>query len=268
MNKQYASGLGIAVVALIIGAVVMFKGPGDGTETALTPKMTLALGAAAQVPDDVAIYSSSLDLARQWQRVWESNAVQNLVALPTVQQLWMQAQKNPGFTGIMRTLETSPLAVQGLPVLRDALSTEVFVCAGPELPNVISAASELYGEIYFEQMRMKLMNRGPSADVNIASIIESLLAKEGELKVPSVLFGFRLTDVAAATKFLDTWIPGIGATPVGAIEKRAIQDGQFYVLDMSAEKIPNEVLQQMTLEFQRAKVSADPGPARTLGKLQ
>ncbi len=36
-----------------------------------------------------------------------------------------------------------PLFVQGLPVLKDAISSEVFVCAGPELSSFVEAASQI-----------------------------------------------------------------------------------------------------------------------------
>jgi hypothetical protein len=278
MNKQFAFGLG-ALVVIGVGALVFMKSSGDlpeedglpqndppkkleslPLEKGLTPELTAALGAAAHVPDDVSVFTSRMNLASQCQRVWESNAVQNLVQLPSVQQLWMQAQRHPAFGSFMQTAHTFPLAVQGLPILRDAVSSEIFMCAGPDLPVTLNAIGELYTEMNLARLKGVIAGGGRApVDFDIGTMIQTVLTKEKELRVPSVLIGFRLTNPAAATNFLDTWLPQIGQTPIGAIEKRAINDSQFYVLALSGQQAPPAVIQQLTLELQRGLVPPELG---------
>ena len=272
MKKQYIIGLGIVVAAIIVGTVVQLRGTGGSpkgqpqtpatepstVEAVPTPEMNGDLGAASRVPEDVSVYASTMHLARRWQQVWESNAVQNLVALPVAQQFLTQLQQHPLVASFVRALGNYPLAVEGLPVLRDALSTEIFVCAGPEVPETLNALSELYGEMTVAGMRSQLRNGGgPPGDVDITSMIEAVLNKEGQLRVPSVLFGFRLTDVDAATEFLDRWIPRIDTSPFGVIAKRTIKNAQFHVLAVSGEQIPNDAMRQLAAELEVARVPAD-----------
>ena len=297
MRKQHAWGLGVVGVLLVVGAVVMqgctqqqrdaeqptpeakqavpdskpvtpdsgsqASGSGSGSLTVelgpLTPETIEALGAAARVPDDVSAFSSSLHLVRQWQRVWQSNAVQSLVALPTLQQMWMQTRQHPNFTALIQTLDTHPLAVQGLPVLRDAFSTEVFVCTGPDLPGVLAAV----GGVYAEAVLLGAVSGfeedagGPPSEFDVTAILEAVLEYEDQLRMPSLLIGFRLTDIDAATKLLDAWIPRIPVAAVGEIEKRTIQETQFYVLAVSGEQVPDENMQQIIVEMEKAKVPTD-----------
>jgi hypothetical protein len=132
MKKQYIIGLGIVVAAIIVGTVVQLRGTGGSpkgqpqtpatepstVEAVPTPEMNGDLGAASRVPEDVSVYASTMHLARRWQQVWESNAVQNLVALPVAQQFLTQLQQHPLVASFVRALGNYPLAPRR-PVDRD-----------------------------------------------------------------------------------------------------------------------------------------------------
>lgn len=275
MNKGLAIGIAVVAAALVIGTVVLKSDKEQAPDTETTPlvigeaavdpglttEISDGFGAAAQVPDDVSAYSASLNLAERWTRIWQSNAVQNLMALPTVQQAWMQAQGPPFFTSLMQTANTHPVAMQGLPVLKDALSTEVFVCAGPDLAETVGALGHLYGEMQLARMQSQIAGATGAATNNLEStfgdMIETVLQNEDRLKLPSFLIGFRLTNVEAATLFIDEWLPLVNTGPVGVIEKKTISDGQFYVLDTSGQQLPDSVIAQMTSALQSTKQPAD-----------
>jgi hypothetical protein len=186
-------------------AAVVSEQSAAEVEAGLTPQMVADLVAAARVPSDVAAYSASMNVAPRWQRVWESNAVQNLVSLPTVQQAWMQMQRHPAFTSFIQTATTHPLAVEGLPVLHDAVSNEIFVYAGPDYPDTSSAISELHCEMTLANLKSGITGAigGSPGSPDINQLIESVLAKEERLKVPSILIGCRLNNVEGAKQFLD-----------------------------------------------------------------
>lgn len=267
MNKGIAFGLGVVAVALVIGAIVFQAGqepspdaPAVLVDKGLTPETTEAFGAAIHVPDDVSSYSSSMQLLSRWQGIWESNAVQNLVKLPTLQQLLMQAQQHPSFTSLMQTLNTHPLAVEGLPVLRDAMSNEVFVCTGPDVPELLDALGDLYGEINAARLDAALTGLGgrPAGfDTRMSGIIEAVLENEDRLKMPSMLIGCRLKNVDAATQFLDSWIPRISTTPVGEIQNRSIKDAPFYVLNVSGTQLPGNVARQISESLKSSPLAPD-----------
>jgi hypothetical protein len=294
MNKGLAIGIAVIAATLVIGTVVFNSShePAADTETTrqvvvdettrqvvvdeaarqvvvdeaadesgLTTEIADGFGAAARVPEDVSAYSASLNLAERWTRIWQSNAVQNLMSLPTVQQAWMQGQSHPFFASLMQTAETHPVAMQGLPVLKDALSTEVFICAGPNLAETTSALGDLYGEMQVARLQSQIagvtIGSASSMESAFGDMIETVMENEERLKLPSFLIGFHLTDVDAATQFIDEWLPQINTGPFGVIEKRSINDGQFFVLDTSGQQLPDGVIAQMTSALQAANQPAD-----------
>ena len=242
MSKMSKSSwLNVIAVLLIVGLIVLAVLPSRPLpKTPLTPAMSEDFGAMLKVPEDVSFYASSMHIARRWQAVWESNAVQSLLQLPIVQQL----SRHPALKQIQMQAEMNPLFVQGLPVLKDAISSEVFVCAGPELTSFFKAANEVMtaGRVAQIQELFESRNRYDD-DVPgeiIEAVIDSVLANKKELRVPSVLIGCKLTDPAAAKKFLDTWIPKIGPLPVSEIETKKVAGAECYVLKLRGTDIPKD----------------------------
>lgn len=267
MNKGLVIGLGGA--AVLVAGLVAFKWSlvepeADGIAVAEADReVVVDVGAAAFVPQDVSAYSSTIGLGSRWDRVWTSNAVQNLFSLPAVQQMWMQAQQHPAYQSFLQTAMTHPLAVQGLPVLKDALSNEVFVCTGADVPELFHALADLRGELTFLQWQAGIAGAtgGSPEDFDSAAVavglIESVLSRQDQLKAPSVLMGFRLSDAAAVTKFLDTWLPQIDAAPVGSFEKRDVNGVSFYVFEITAEGVPDEVMFEMAAALESEGIAPD-----------
>lgn len=271
MNKGLVFGLG-CVAALIAGVVAFLLSQGDpdadGKAASVAGEVAVDVGAAAFVPQDVSAFSSTMGLVARWDRVWNSNAVQNLMSLPSVQQMWLQAQGHPAYQSFLQTTKTHPLAIQGLPVLKDAISTEIFVCTGADVPVFFHALTELHGEMTWLQWQAGIAGAtgGAAPDIDASAVatqlIESVLARKDQLKAPSILMGFRLTNADAATQFLNTWLPQIGATPVGSIKQREVNGASFHVMEISAEDLPDEVMTQMAASLQSG--GFDPDVARRL----
>jgi|GEM_PF-2659331 hypothetical protein len=280
MNRGILVGFGGAAALLVVGAIV-FKSGGEPepdqvpdksvvkvdadqpSETGSETELVVDLGAAVQVPADVSAFSSTMNLVSRWQDVWESNAVQNLLSIPTVQQMWMQAQQHPVYASFMQTATTDPRAVEGLSILHEALSTEVFVCTGSDLPEVFQAIGELQGELTLMRWNAGLagVTGGSVEDVDNAEavnrMIEAVVTNQDRLKLPSVLIGFQLTDADRATQFLDDWLAQVDALPVGAIEQRQIKGTTFYVFEASGDDVPPPMMEQVTAALASAQVTPD-----------
>ncbi len=254
MSRKHAWSLVVAIVvvaAVVAGVVILKPGKqpaGPAPLTALTPEMAKDFGALMRAPADASVFSSSQHLLPRWKAVWESAAVQSLLDLPLAQQLRTQIGRHPVYRGLQKQLETNPVLVQGMPVLEDAISTEVFVCAGPELADFAAAASSLMNSARFASLKGMKEGTGPGA-MNAAmteAFIDGVLASGDQLRVPSVLMGFRLTKPEEAKKFIDAWVPKIGPLPEGIeIKKATIAGAEFYTLELAGEDVPDDAFAAM-----------------------
>lgn len=276
MNKGIIVGFG-SVAALVVAGVIAFQladdpepAVPDGAagkltdqpgESGVTAEITIDLGAAAQVPADVSAFSSTMNLVDRWQGVWNSNAVQNLMSIPTVQQMWVQAQQHPVYASMMHTATTDPRAIEGLAILKDALASEVFVCSGSDLPEVFHAIGELQGQMSMMQWNAGIAGAtgGPPEDpAAIAGrMIEAVLARQDRLKMPSLLIGFRVSDSDRVTQFLNGWLAQLDALPIGAIGQRQVKGAGFYVYEVSGEDVPPQALDQMAASLESAQLPPD-----------
>ena len=247
---RYRAVAMLAVVLLLV-AVLFHPGcgaddePGD-TADKRTPatEYDRTVGAATYVPQDVSFYFSTLRAGSRVRKIYESRAVQNVVNLPSVQQVIAMVNANPQVREVLGVLATHPLAVEGLPVLKDAVSNEVFFCGGPELPDTLAAVGRAYWGIYFGSIESMLLtarsgNR-PDGDAAIGRmVVDTILADKEHLRVPSFLMGFKLTDVGRANAFLDKWIAKIPSPGKKIrIKKESLAGGSLHVLRLSGKDLP------------------------------
>ncbi|HUT33015.1 MAG TPA: hypothetical protein VNE39_06020 [Planctomycetota bacterium] len=234
MPAKLRAFVAVAIVALLAVGVYLWR-RGPALKTPLTPEMQKAFGAAAYVPEDVSAYAAHMDLGPSLRAVWNSQAVQSLVALPLVQQFWMQVQQSPPYREFARASKTQPALVEGLPILDDAVSSEVFACAGPEFPEFLGAAGAVFNTIQLAGFRRGMAGVNPDAEPPTAAILDIIVANEKRLQVPSLLLGFKLTRPDAARDFLDSWIPKIGPTPFGEFARKSRGAGALHVLELHGE---------------------------------
>ncbi|NQT85873.1 hypothetical protein HQ560_03855, partial [bacterium] len=253
MNMKMRSVAVFAIMAVWVGAVV--PASGGGLVTPLTLETREGLGAAAYVPDDVAVYSSAFRLLDQWTRIWQSNAVQSLARTPLAQYALAWVQMNPFFRQAQMQLQQNPFVIQMLPVLKDAMSNEVFVCAGPESVQTLGALLRIIQSVQRQGVRVGLQGGDGPGQPDVGLLLQTVLAEEQHLRMPSVLMGGKLKNAAAATQFLDLWMPQIPPTPVGKVEKKAIRGANFYVLDFKGSSLPPEVFADLARELARAKIA-------------
>ncbi|MHC5057303.1 MAG: hypothetical protein ACYTKD_21730 [Planctomycetota bacterium] len=253
-KKLLLSGTVVAGVGALVAATVLLI-PGCSVQPTLTPEMKKELGAAVWVPEDVSVYSSMRHPARQSRQIWESNAVQNLVRLPLVQMMWNQMAGSSEYQQGMAMPRGSPLVQEGLPVLKDAFSTEVFSCAGPEMVDALQALADIMNTMRLAGLEDALADRdGTSRGPEVLPLVEAILEHKDRLRMPSFLIGFKLTDEGAAKRFLDSWLPRIGPTPVGRIEKRPLGGVDFHVLELKGESIPERDMESVLRELEKERV--------------
>jgi len=249
----------VVPAAGVLALVMLIASPGCSVKpvprTPLTPEMQEELGAAASVPEDVAFYSSTMDVAGRATRIWKSEAVMGLVRLPFVQMMMAEMYRSPGYGQVMSVLHTHPLALEFLPVLKDAVSTEVFLCAGPEMVDSLEAFAGVVGVIQMAGLQAAINEEaGGTGEPDVPAMIDAVLTFKDSLRMPPILVGFKMTDEVAAKGFLDTWLARIGPTPVGAIEKQPLAGGEFHVLELKGESIPAQALDSFMSDLEKERV--------------
>jgi len=241
-----ATAVAIVIVAV---AVVVATWPRQRLAR-LTPEVEAAAGAAARVPSDVSTFSSYFDVGNRATAVWQSNAIQNILRLPLVQQGLAELNRHPAYRHFQTQLSRHPLFVEGLPVLKDFASTEVFVCTGPRLPRLVRAYGAVGSAWRGEIFRFTFTGpRSPGAGPRLGKVITAVVANGQDLRVPGFLLGGKLTKPQAAAKFLEKWAPKIPPTPLGSVQRRRIREADFYVLELSGEKLPADLISEVSREL-------------------
>ena len=117
---------------------------------------------------------------------------------------------SPEYQDAMTMLKNSPLAIEGLPILKESIAEEVFICAGPRVPAFIAAVEQVQRISQAQSFAQAFTD--PVADPTVIPqpIIDALLANQEELRMPSVLIGFKLGTPEAANEFLDKWRKKLG----------------------------------------------------------
>jgi hypothetical protein len=243
-----------AIVLSVALAPLGSRGTVRAAATPLSPVMRADLGAAALVPENVSCYSSSLHILRRWKSIWESHAVQSLVQLPLVQQFWMGAQQHPFFLGAVQAAQTNPLLIEGLPVLKDAIATEAFVCTGPDLPPFLVAAARVYGSLSGQGIKAAFAQGPQPPKPDLGAVLQAVITQGEQLRLPTILIGFKLSNPAAAQKFLDTWLPRVGPLFIGEIQKLPVGGQDMYVLELRGDILPRADLVQMDSDLARESI--------------
>ncbi len=221
-----------------------------GTPRAAAASKTAAvrpstLGAATMAPAEAALYMSTFNLADRCTRFWRSNAVQSLVRLPIVQQLWMQFAMSPTYARLMHVSGTEPSLVQALPLVEDALSHEVFLWAGPQVTGCIQGLFTVYGSAQFANL-----GAGGNADPRrlLEAVVAAIVRERENLKVPPTVLGFKLSKVQAAKTYLDTWLPKLGPALQGKLERKTIGNATFYTVELHGTDVPREAFRDLARE--------------------
>lgn len=262
MGKSIGLVIGaVVVVAAVVGGTILFRAgtPDDTTSNVpLTEAVETQVGAATKVPDDVSLFIGLHDLGPRLRTVWQSNAMRKIINLPGTQMLWRQMQQSPDYHQAMAMLRSHPLAVQGLPILQDGASREIFIAAGPELVDLNEAVIDISNTIQAASIRADMQNEAmgePPFDPKV--VVDAILKHEAVLKTPSILIGMNLSDPQAAQRFLDDWLTDLQPAPNVRIEKQTIHDVEFHVLKLSGADLPEMQIQRMADDLEREGIPAE-----------
>lgn len=166
-------------------------------------------------PSDVSFYVSIMRMREIFDKVASSNAFAKLKSIPSVQ-LGMAAAKaqwqtpqNPQ-VAMVRGMLADPQNQELVEMLKDAVSHEVFFYGGQRVGETIALLNEINTAVSAGQM--EALSSGDFQNVQshqLRKIVEVLEEHEGELKVPVIVKGMKLTGAEA------------GLNQLGRLEKLA-----------------------------------------------
>ncbi len=152
-------------------------------------------------PADSSFYLCLLRNREQMERLLHSRAFARFQSMPFVQQGWEQLQQNEDWQKL-KTFFEQPENQQLQKVLIDALSHEVFLFGDERCADWFSALSRFGNAVNMAQLRAA--TSGQSPEEVIRGELAAILTENPELfQIPSVVWGFRVSDEAAAQQQLD-----------------------------------------------------------------
>lgn len=233
--------------------------PSPPQERERAPGELRELGAAAWIPEDASWFSSTLRLGEQIRALTESAAWKRITVLPLVQMLRMQVVQSPLWSALQEARRSDPDLRDGLAVLEDALSQEIFLWADAPLSDFIETVGGLYLQVMLlgiEQAATQGPSRAKSpvpalpglviegtppagpAEMGPARILPLVLDAEARLQIPPLVLGFRLQRPKAAEDLLERLASGYGGLLPAPLEKEAIAGGRYWHLRLSGERLP------------------------------
>ena len=152
-----------------------------------------------KVPADSAFYSASLRLKEQWDIFVGSKAYSKLMQIPLVQLAKMQAsfqwqQSNEPTIAQVRDYFDSPAGKDGIDVLHEMFSDEIFAYGSSNIADTIKLFMELNSMA--RTARVQAAAEGEDSHESAEQKMVDALTKKLShgLKVPTVVVGFRIKD--------------------------------------------------------------------------
>ncbi len=202
-----------------------------------------------KVPADAEAYAATLRLGetvslisktRVWQLIWNESAFQ---------ELWKKGREEydagkDGWDEFKKVLN-DPLNKDLPSLITDAFSNEIFFYAGADWGDRLALMQQVYGSAYYGALLKAFAGANPqdSERAMVRSILITLSAKPDRLRIPDLVFGFKVSEpgkVAAQLKRLDPLLAdALKNTPLKGRSKRVKVGGDdFLVLQIDGSLIP------------------------------
>ena len=216
------------------------------------------------VPDDAAFYSASLRGREQWQAVAKSRAWAKIKAMPLVQMGWglyaMQAADPDSIPGKIEAALKDPVMQKRLELLAEMFSEETFVYGGSSAVQSLELVQQLLGSMRYGPIVAELNGQakkvGPDR-IRMMILLSALAKNTSLIKVPDVILGYKIKDLALARQELDRLQKDASAAlaeqpKIQERLKRAMIGGNSY----------------LTLSLDGRMVSWEEGPLEEIRKLE
>ncbi|MBY0527634.1 MAG: hypothetical protein K2R98_29825 [Gemmataceae bacterium] len=251
--------LGTALLgAVLIGSVAQ---PGRAADL---DKIDSAL---KEMPADAAYFGTLLRNKEQFDVVAKSKAWAKLSSMPFVQQAWqmiqLQMAQNPEFQKLLKDPDTK----DGLALLGDMWSHEVYLYCGGNSVAFVDVASQFISAARYGPLLAQLQGKPVDQEQAAArALLQALLKNADQLKSPDIVIGFKLTKTelaAASLKKMEAEYKDADKYPMlkGRIKREKVAGGDFVTIGLDGTMVPwKDVLEPLK------KVEEKPGQVEGLIK--
>ena len=155
------------------------------------------------IPESASVYSSNLQLERQWTNFIESNAMKRVFESPFVQmgmgqakELWKNFESQDGGDGLEAVTANANLTT----LLMDAISNEIFFYADEDLAKTSKAFGEMMAEI--NALSINRLDKDLDEDAVMEEFVRKHVPHIPEY-IPNFVIGMKISDRKAAENQLD-----------------------------------------------------------------
>ncbi len=204
------------------------------------------------IPEDAAFYSSMLRNREQIDAILQSRAWAKFQELPLVQMAWQtyettSASPHAKAAQVKMVLE-NPQVKDLLALLGDMFSRDVFVYGDADMVDFLKLMQEVGTAMNYGPVLLKISGQMEDVDINRIKamvLIAALAENADQIKLPSMVFGFKVEDTARATihlgklEFIAGALLASQGPELASALKRTKIDGQDYlVLTLEGNMIP------------------------------
>lgn len=232
--------------AAVLAAVALCAAPAAAAD----PKP--ADTALDKVPADAAYFRSALRLGETADTIAKSRAWKEVWNDPQVQKLWDQVRAGydagEGPFAEVKKFLADPANAELPALVRDAVSNEVFVYAGPGVGDALALLQEMNGAARFGgAFAQAFGGPGEKGNAQARAALQALAENPDRLKVPELVVGFKVSDpakVAAQLKRLDPVVAGAleGGLLDGRSKRVTVGGDDFLVLNLDGSLVPWDML--------------------------
>ncbi len=160
-----------------------------------------------KVPADASFYSASMRIKEQWHAFLASKTYAKLLEIPLVQVAKMQItfqleQSEEPHVAKFREYIESPTGQDAVAILKEMFSDECFMYGGGDIAETFKVFME-FNSIRPQVPPGEKIDGKDANEVMTERALEILEKHSDTLKVPTVVFGFRIKDQARAKRELD-----------------------------------------------------------------
>jgi hypothetical protein len=206
-------------------------------------------GSITWVPADAAFYSTTLRLGEQIEIVGKSRAWARLRALPAVQEaletLGAAAKSNPDAAAQLENLRNNPEVQRTLSLLGDMFSQEAFAYGGPDTVDVADLFQKVRATMNVAGAAAQLApQENDEGNLSHRLLVQTLAENVDELKVPTLLFGFKVKNrdraVEAVGKLegLLNLLTLAAPQMAGKIKRTTVAESEFLTISVDGGMVP------------------------------
>jgi hypothetical protein len=232
--------------ALLAAAMLASAGPTLRAQDAVKTGSALSL-----VPADTAFFATMLRNKEQMELLYKSNAYKTLRALPLVKEahekLMKEIGKDPNnpiamYHAFVKDKDNKEL----VDLLLEAVSDEIFVYGGKVWGDFIIAANRVNAAQQWGSLG-GLVGGGNPQQAQIRAVLRALQESRDKLRVPELIFGFKLQNPAKAAnqmnrleKILAGLTESVAPMLKGKISRKKAAGGDFVTLEVDGSMLPWE----------------------------